>query len=178
MRIEADAVVPHPRELVFRTYRDDLPRLVDAMSHVNSIDVEKRTVDGPIVSLTNVWAASGPIPVLAQKVIPKVVTFRDYAQWDETDFTAQWNIESGFMKEAVRCTGTNAFVDLSGRTRFEMQGEIRIDLGRIMLMPEVVTDGIANAVEKFLVRQITSSLVSVADALTQYLGQTRTQPSV
>jgi len=48
-------------------------------------------------------------------------------------------------------------------------GQIRIEVGRVKLVPELLAEGIGGTVELFIVRQITSSLTGTADALTDYL---------
>ena len=46
MKLEADARIAFPRELVFSTYRDRLPQLVPFLPDVKSIVVQERT-DAP-----------------------------------------------------------------------------------------------------------------------------------
>jgi len=178
MRIEADAVIPFPRDLVYATYRDELPRLVDGIPRVRSIEVESRREDGDVVELVNVWTATGNVPKVIEKILPDVLSWHDHVRHDASTYESSWRIESHVFPEAVACTGKNVFVDLGGRTRFEMGGEIRIDVGRVKLVPELLVDGIAGAVERFMVRQITNSLVSVADALTEYLEVDRPRAGV
>ncbi|MCA9614165.1 MAG: hypothetical protein KC586_15525, partial [Myxococcales bacterium] len=66
--------------------------------------------------------------------------------------------------------GENRFVDLGdGRTRVEVLGEIRVDLGKVRMVPELLASSVSSVVERFLVRQITPNLISVSDALSDLL---------
>ena len=51
MRIEADSVLPFPRERVFRAYRDELPAFTAYLPNVRAIEVKARKEQGPIVEL-------------------------------------------------------------------------------------------------------------------------------
>ncbi|MCU0677101.1 MAG: SRPBCC family protein [Myxococcota bacterium] len=170
MRIEADALIEHPREAVFRAYRDDLPRLAEAMPRIRRIEVESRRELGPIVEIVNVWHGSGQIPAVAEKILPPVLTWHDYARWDESTWTATWRLRSHVFPEAISCEGENRFVDLGdGRTRVEVLGEIRVDLGKVRMVPELLASSVSSVVERFFVRQITPNLISVSDALSDLL---------
>ena len=173
MRIEADAVVDFPREAVFRAYRDELPAIVEGLPRVREIVVEKRVEDGPVVDLVNLWKGSARVPAAAEKVLPPMVSWHDHVRWDERKFGCEWRIESHVFPEAVRCSGENRFVDLGGRTRVEVRGEIRIDLSKVRVVPDLVASPIASAVERFLVRQIAPNLLAVGEALSEHLGQKR-----
>ena len=178
MRIEADAVIDHPRPAVFRAYRDRLPQLVEGLPRIRSIEIEERTEDGPIVRLTNVWYGAAKIPSVAEKVLPAVLSWHDYAVWDESALRAEWRLESHAFPEAVQCAGENVFVDLGdGRTRVEIAGEIRIDLTKVRVMPELIAGKVSEAVERFLVRQITPNLLAVSDALADHLDGVGEQPA-
>jgi hypothetical protein len=170
MRIEADALIEHPRDAVFRAYRDDLPSLVESMSRIRRIEVESRRELGPVVELVNVWHGSGQIPAVAEKILPPVLSWHDYARWDESDWTTSWRLRSHVFPEAISCEGENRFVDLGdGRTRVEVVAEMRVDLGKVRMVPELLASSVSSVVERFLVRQITPNLISVSDALSDLL---------
>ncbi len=171
MRIEADAVIEFPRDVVFRAYRDELPAIVEGLPRIKEIVVEERTDDGPITQITNLWKGSARVPVSAEKVLPPMVSWHDHARWDESTHQCQWRIESHVFPEAVRCEGTNEFVAIGERTRVEIRGEIRIDLSKVRVVPDLVASPIASAVERFLVRQITPNLLAVGEALSEHLAQ-------
>jgi len=171
MRIEADAVIDFPRDAVFRAYRDELPAIVEGLPRVKEIVVEKRTEDGPLTQITNLWKGSARVPASAEKVLPSMVSWHDHARWDERVHQCEWRIESHVFPEAVRCEGRNDFVAIGERTRVEIRGEIRIDLSKVRVVPDLVASPIASAVERFLVRQITPNLLAVGEALSEHLAQ-------
>lgn len=169
MKIEADAFIDHPVSEVFRVYRDELPRIANGLPRVREIVVVSREEMGDEVRLVNLWRGSAQVPAVAEKILPPMVSWHDHAVWDASTHRCSWRIESDIFPEAVKCQGENLFVDVGGRTRVEIRGEIRIDLAKVRLVPELVAGSIAQAVERFLVRQITPTLTSVSDALADYL---------
>jgi hypothetical protein len=173
MKIESDAILTHPRDQVFRAYRDDLPKLVSHLPNVNAIDVESRSEDGPVVQLVNVWSAGGDIPAPVRKILgTNMLSWHDHARWDESTWTCSWVIETHSFREAVECRGENRFVELDpGRTRLEIKGELRIDLKRVRGVPSMLAGSIGRTVEQFLVKQITANLSDVSDGLGEYLAR-------
>jgi len=173
MRIEADAVIDFPRDVVFRAYRDELPAIVEGLPRIKEIVVEERIEKGSVVELTNLWKGSARVPASAEKVLPPMVSWHDHARWDESTFQCDWRIDSHVFPEAVRCEGRNDFVAIGDRTRVEIRGEIRIDLSKVRVVPDLVASPIATAVERFMVRQITPNLLAVGEALSEHLARER-----
>lgn len=171
MRIEADAVIDHPRPRVYRAYRDEMPRLVGALPRIKKIEVESRTDAPPIVELVNVWYGAAKIPSVAEKILPPVLSWHDYARWNEDEWICHWRLRSHAFPEAVQCTGTNRFYEQAGGTRVEIEGEIKIDLSRVPMVPELIATPVSNTVERFFVRQITPNLLTVSDALADFLDE-------
>ncbi|MFW5920599.1 MAG: SRPBCC family protein [Polyangiales bacterium] len=171
MKIEADSVVPFPISETFRAYRDHLPELVDHLPNVKSVEVESREESGAVVKLVNVWHGGGEVPVAVRKFVGEdMLSWHDYATWNEDERTCEWNIRTHAFTDAVRCHGTNRFVEIDeGRTRVEIQGELDIDVKRVKGVPSVLAGSIGSKVEKFLVNQITANLTDVSDGLTRYL---------
>lgn len=172
MRIEADAVIDHSREVVFRAYRDQMPMLVERLPKIKQLEVESREqISHSEVKLVNIWYGSAKIPAIAENVLPPVLSWHDFAEWDERSWSAKWRLESHAFPEAIRCQGHNRFFDLGGRTRVEIDGELQIDLSRVRLVPELVASSVARAVERFIVRQITPNLISMSEALSDHLDE-------
>ena len=171
MRIEADAVIPFERELVFRTYRDEMPRFVEYFPNVRSIVVREREDTDGVIRLLNEWSGGGEIPDAVRSFVPDdLLTWDDHATWDPEAWECRWQIETHAFREAVSCSGRSRFIELDGgRTRMEMIGEIGIDLKRVKHVPDLIAGSVGRKVEQFLVRGITTNLTAVSDALTRYL---------
>lgn len=172
MRIEADAVLKHPRSLVYRAYRDDLRTLVDYLPNVRSIDVVERREDGAKICLHNVWRGSAELPERLSKALEtRFLTWDDRAVWDEATWSCEWTITPRAFDGAVRCQGRSEFVELPDeRTRFEISGDLGIDMERVRALPKSIADAVGRTAEAFLVRQITANLAAVSDALAAVLG--------
>ncbi|MEZ4219787.1 MAG: SRPBCC family protein [Polyangiaceae bacterium] len=170
MQLSADATLPFDRELVFRSYRDDLERLVDYLPNVRAIKVKSRDVGDGTVSFINEWHGGGEIPAAARVVLSEsMLGWTDYATWNESDFSCEWRIETRSFTEAVRCQGRNRFLEVEGGTRLEIRGELEIDATKIKGVPRLLQGRVKQTVEDFLVKKITPNLLSVSDGLQRYL---------
>lgn len=174
MRIEADSVLPFPRERVYRAYRDELPDFTRYLPNVRAIDVKSREeLPGNVVKLHNVWHGGGDIPAPVVKLLGnESLAWDDHATWKQDEWCVEWNIKTNVFTEAVACGGKNTFIELGPeRTRLEIHGEISIDVKKVRGIPSFLAGSIGKTVENFLVKQITANLTSVSDALTRYLKE-------
>jgi len=177
MKIASDSVVPFARELVYRTYRDQLTDLVPHLPNIRAIDVRERVDEPPRVRLVNVWHGAGDIPAAARKLLSEdMLSWTDHASWDEASFTCDWRIETHAFTEAVSCQGTNRFVALDGdRTRVEIRGGLDSELSRVRGVPRFLAGTLGGTVEKFIVGHITPNLTRVSAALSTFLGEQRSK---
>ena len=58
MEILASSTVRHPRERVFRAYRDELPKIAAYMPNVKQVVVQRREEGPGWVKLHNVWQSN------------------------------------------------------------------------------------------------------------------------
>ena len=177
MDLRADSRIAFPRAVVFRAYRDDLPKLVPYLPNVRSIDVKSRDEQGSIVKLVNLWHGGGEIPRAAQAVLSeKMLSWTDHATWNEDDFTCAWRMETHAFTEAVRCEGTNRFLeDGAGATRLEIRGVLSIDGKAIRGVPGFLAGKVAHTIEDFLAKRIEPNLAEMGAGLARYLESVATK---
>lgn len=170
MKLHAEAELAHPRELVFRTYRDKLVDLVPYLPNIRGISVTSRVDDGAVTRLVNVWRGGGDIPAAARAFLSeKMLSWTDHATWDEGAWTCAWRMETHSLPEAVHAAGENRFESTGGgRTRLVVSGELSID-GKKLPIPRLLAGSVAPAVEKFLVGMIRPNLTEVAKGVERYL---------
>lgn len=170
MLLSADATLPYARPVVFAAYRDHLVDLVEFLPNIRRIDVTSRKEDGTKTELVNEWHGGGEIPAAARAVLSEnMLSWTDYAAWNEEEWTCAWRIETHSFTEAVSCGGKNRFVEVEGKTRLEIRGELTIEAAKIKGVPRLLAKTVGKTVEDFLVKKITPNLLSVSDGLRQYL---------
>ena len=81
-----------------------------------------------------------------------------------------WRIETHAFSEAVKCEGTNTFVERGGETLFEIRGSLRIDASKIRGVPRLLVSTVNRAVEELLGSRIRPNLLDVSAGLTRYLA--------
>jgi hypothetical protein len=170
MLLSVDALLPFPRPLVFCTYRDELPELVEFMPRVRRVEVRSREENGSVVKMMNVWHGGGEMPAAARVVMSdSLLSWTDHASWNETDFTCDWSIETRSFTDAVDCRGSNRFVAVEGGTLLEIRGDLFIDASKIRGVPKVLTKSLGRTVSDLLAKRITPNLIEAADGLKRYL---------
>ncbi len=175
MKLEADARIAFPREVVYRAYRDSLPEMIPYLPNVKQITVKEREdslggVEGK-TRLLNLWEGKADdIPKLAQGVIkPDMIGWLDYATWNQNNWSCDWRIETRVFTENVRCSGHNEYIEDGENTILKIRGELEINLKGIPGVPRLLAGKVTPHVEKFIVNLLTPNLVSVADGLEAYL---------
>ncbi|MBZ0253625.1 MAG: hypothetical protein K8I02_09830, partial [Candidatus Methylomirabilis sp.] len=163
----------YPREVVYRTLRDKLPEVAAFLPDVERIDVKEHAVEGPRVRFVNEWHASAEIPKVAQAFIkPDMLSWTDYALWDETDWSTEWRLETRFFKDKVKVGGRNFYKEEGGRTCVCVRGDLKIEAS-VPGVPKLLQGKVAGEIERFVVRLITPNLTSLTKGLRKYLEQSR-----
>jgi hypothetical protein len=173
MELHADALIPFPRNVVFATYRDDIPKLLRFLPNVRSIEVKSRKDDGPVVQIVNEWRGGGEIPAAARAVLSEaMMSWTDYATWDAEKLRCEWRTETHAMTEAVDCKGYNVFLEEGpGKTLVQIRGKLEIDGKKIRGVPGFLAGKVGRTVEEFLGGKIGPNLVETAKGVTLYLEE-------
>lgn len=172
MELRTEATIDQPRDVVFRAYRDELPDLISYLPNVRRIEVKSRQEKGGLVELVNVWYGGGDIPAALRAVLSEsVLSWTDYASWNDQDHTCTWRNETAF-KEAVNSHGVNHFVEQgAGRTVIRIDGRIDVDASKVPGVPRLVAGKVGKLIESFLVKQVQDNLQEVARGVGRYLRE-------
>jgi hypothetical protein len=173
MLITADLRLPFPRSLVYTTYRDKLVELVPYMPNIRSVEVKSRREEDGRIYCVNCWHGGGRIPLAVRAVIGQaMLSWTEYDNWDESNFTLEWQIETHAFTEAVFCAGKNRFLEDNGTTIIETRGELKIEPEQIEGFPQSLKGKIARIVENFLGKKIVPNLIQMSEGVQNYLEQT------
>jgi hypothetical protein len=170
MDLAADATLAFPRPLVFATYRDHLLDVVEFLPNIRAIEIKSRKEQGPIVELLNVWHGGGEIPAAARAFISEaMLSWDDHARWDESDFTCHWKIVTHSFTEAVRCEGTNRYLERDGQTTLQIRGSLTIDPSKVRGVPRLLAGSVGRTVEEVLGKKIQPNLADVCIGVRKFL---------
>ena len=170
MELRADAKIAFPRAVVFIAYRDHLQELLTYLPNVRAVDQKSREENDGKVELLNVWHGGGEIPAVARAFVSeKMLTWDDFATWDEGAFTCNWVIRPHAFTSAVDCKGQNRFFETDGKTTLEIRGALSIDAKKIPGVPGFLTGRVGKAVEEMLVSKIQPNLKATASGLNEFL---------
>lgn len=164
--------IPFSRAEVFSAHRDHLAELAEYLPNVESIEVESREEEGDVVRLVNLWrAAETEVPAVARPFIkPEMLRWIDRATWNEGLWRCQWELELGFLPEAISARGFNAFVEKDGQTEVTINGEIIIRADRIPGVPRILAGKISSNVEGFVVKMIEPNLRLTNEGVRRFLA--------
>src|SRR5579883_2326273 len=172
MIISADTYVPFPRPLVYTVYRDKLLEVVPYLPNVRQIEIKSRLEEDKRVHFVNEWHGGGDIPAIVRTVLSEaILSWTDFATWDESNFTTVWRIKTHAFTEAVHCVGKNTFLEKNGVTLIESRGELIIDTKQIKNVPQLLVGSVGRSVEDFLGKKIEPNLQQVAEGVRLYLEQ-------
>ena len=171
MELRADAKIPFPRPAVFAAYRDKVQDMLEYLPNVRKIEVRKREEDGKIVKMMNFWQGGGDIPAAARAFVSEaMLSWIDYATWNEETFMCERRIAPGAMPEAIECKGHNTFTEHDGHTHIEIRGALNIDPKKLKGVPGFLSAKVSKAVEELLISKIQPNLVGTADGVAKYLA--------
>ncbi|MDF1563176.1 MAG: hypothetical protein P1V51_09040 [Deltaproteobacteria bacterium] len=170
MEIRCDAVIPFPRDLVYRTYRDRLPEMLPYLPNVKTIEVESRKEEGDHVHLVNIWKGGGDLPKAVQAVLSEsALSWTDHADWYGDKWECHWRVEPHTFREAVSSEGTNFYTEVEGGTRLEIRGEMTLDAKKIRGVPRLLAGKVGRLAEEFIVKAVQKNLEDVSKSLTRFL---------
>ena len=173
MKINVDQTLTHPRDLVFRTVRDNLPELAPFLSNVDEIVCEEREeLEDGSSRFLNIWHVSQTeVPTVLRPFVPADrLKWIDKAHWNEEGWQCDWSFDVGFMSKRVNCRGTNHYVEgEDGGTIIQVRGQLDIDMKG--MAPGFVIKRVQPKLENFIVHQIEPNFVKLAMAVHDFLGQ-------
>lgn len=172
-KIDITDEVAYDRQKVFSTFRDELVELIPHLPDVKKITVKEREqVDENTVKVVNLWEAQAEeVPRIARSFIkPEMLKWTDYATWRQDAWECDWQMEVGFLTDAVTCEGTTYYRQKGeGRTEIAIKGKLEVDAAQIPGVPRLGAGKIGSAVEGFVVKLITPNLTNVNRGLERYL---------
>lgn len=167
--------VSFDRERVYQTFRDRLAELLPYLPDVEDIQVQDREeVDGNTLKVVNLWKAKAEeIPRLAQAFVkPEMLRWTDHATWHDQSWSCDWDMEVGFLKEAITCRGTTRYEEVEpGKTVVTIQGELKVDARKIPGVPRLGAGKIGDVIESFVVRLISPNLTNANRGVERFLAE-------
>jgi hypothetical protein len=170
MLISVDVRISFPRSLVYLTYRDKLPAVVPFLHNVRGIEVKLRREENGGIYLINEWHGGGEIPAAARAVLSEaMLSWTDFATWNDAEFATDWRIETHAFKDAVHCAGQNRFLVDGHGTLIQNRGELIIDSRQIHGVPFMLAGMVGGMVEDYLSKKIGPNLQQTGEGVQHYL---------
>lgn len=172
MNFKTVNVIKHPMNRVWATMRDDLPKLVDLLSDIDSITVELYEKDSHICRVVNIWKARPPLSrSIASHLDADMFVWTDRAEWNEKTMECFWSIEPHHFRNIVRCSGSTKFDSaMGGRgTRVTFSGDFEWNDPHIPGVPNVLGEAVYKGVETLIMNLIPKNFRKITDAIANHL---------
>jgi hypothetical protein len=171
MDLRADARIPFAPSRVFAACRDRMPDLLPYLPSIRSIAVKQRAQRGPLVDNAVEWCSGRDLPGPLRALLgPSLLSWTDYATWDEGSLSCVWRTETHAFPGAVRCGARDRFLgDGAGGTLIEIRGALEVDARKMPTVPGLLAERVGRAMESYLVRKIESDLGKTAGGLARLL---------
>ncbi len=170
MEFRVEERVKFPRDLVYKTLRDDLMKLVPYIPNVKKIEVleKKKTKEG--IFYKNRWYADYNIPKLVQKIVKiEHLTWLDYATWIDKEYACEWKFEPVFFTEYVDAHGRNEFIEDGKETVVVLSGVLNVDTSGHPAVPRLLARRVNKEVERLAMLAIKPNLRKLMKGLREYL---------
>lgn len=168
--------IPFPIDVVFKTIREDLPKLVPHLPNIKRIEVkESEQISENHLRLLNVWHAEAPIPSIAKAYInPEMLSWKDTADWMLEERCVHWHLETIWFNKLFECKGTNYFTAPDeNTTQLRITGKLDIYADVIPGIPKLFKNKISSVIEDMVVKMISPNLGSLSKGVTKYLQSKR-----
>mgnify|MGYP000026435085 CR=1 FL=1 len=165
--------IAYPLDTVYPAFRDDLKEVAPYLPNIADIIVQSvDRVDDNTVKVVNLWKASdGDIPKMAQGFIkPDMLQWTDRATWHDDKLFCEWDMEVGFLPEAVSCKGKTPYTQRGDRTEVHITGELVVNAKKIPGVPRLMAGKIGPMVESFVVKMIAPNLKATNRAMEKHLA--------
>lgn len=167
--------IAYPIDTVYPAFRDELKHVAPYLPDIEDIIVQStERVDEDTLKVVNLWKASdGKVPTLAQSFIkPDMLQWTDRATWHDDECYCDWEMEVGFLPEAVTCKGRTLYKKKGDRTEIHITGDLSVDAKKIPGVPRLMAGKVGKVVEEFVVKMITPNLKATNRAMEKHLAAT------
>lgn len=173
MRLESEDIINQPPDIVYPLVRDEMDKIVPFLPDIDRIEIISRELrDDGRISLINQWHAhQNSVPAIARKFVkPEMFSWKDYALWDDDNYSVDFRLESLIANDLFDAQGTNYFgpTDEEGKTLLRVQCDITLYPERFPGIPKFLARKIQPTVEAILKKMIGPNLTSLGRGLTAY----------
>lgn len=157
MEFKSLSVIKFPADQVWLTMRDSLHEIADMVDDLESITPQDRLIEpSGLVKVVNIWVSSPKIPqIVMDHVQPEMLSWTDTALWSESDLSCNWEIDSHYFREKMKCWGATTFESaIGGRgCRLTFQGQIEFE-GQILPTSGALGGVVSKTVESVMGKMI------------------------
>ena len=174
MKISVSVHLPFPRSLVYATYRDKLPEIVQSMPDLQQVEIKSscRSQQQGRVHYVTEWRGSGEIPAIARPFLNEdLLSWTDEATWNDAGFSTDWQTKTHVFTEAVHCLGQNLFLEDGDGTLIESRGNLTIDPTQLKGVPFFLSGTIAAFLEDYLGKKIAPNFIQINQGVQRYLEE-------
>ncbi len=171
MHFENSMKIALPTELVYKTLRDDIYKLVIYIPNVEKIELLDRKETDDKVYLTNKWYGKEVLPsFISQFIKTDDIAWMERAEWLNNENKSIWDYEPFIFKEYINAHGENTYSPDGEYTVITFNGDVSINFKDYPFIPMTFRDIINHELSQYLLMLIKSNFVSLVKGLEEYIN--------
>lgn len=170
MELKSTSIVNRPLEEVYKLVRDDLTKLVPHLPNVDKIVQAERQPNDQGPKIVNHWYAKAEVPALVKKFVnPNLFSWKDFAQWDDSQYLVNYELESFLGNELFDASGTNSFKAIDeNKTELTISCSLTIYPEKVPGVPRLLAKKVTPALESVIEKLLGPNLTSLGEGLNRY----------
>lgn len=163
---------PFPRDLVFRTHRDDFESIAPRMKEVDRVRLksESRHADGTLEQKHEWFGHKSALPFLMRPLVPaEMLRWFGITRWNPTTFECSWRVEIPALGPMAEIDGSQRYLEVSDGCRIEMTGRFDFHPERVPQL--TLPPGAVPIVERFVVSMVVPLFQKSGAAVVNHLKE-------
>ncbi len=166
-----------PIDLVYKTLRDDLYKLVRYMPDVRSISLIDRTETEDKIITLNKWEGRNILPATLSEFIKlENIAWIDRGEWSKTGYLCTWNYDPFIFQERINARGQDIFTTDGTQTTITFTGEIYLNFDQypfVVVVPAMIRKKIVDEFTNIILSLIQSNFKALIKGLEQYAEENK-----
>ncbi|MEZ4317349.1 MAG: hypothetical protein R3F61_07585 [Myxococcota bacterium] len=169
---------PFPRDLVFRTHRDEFERIAPRLPEVDRVALKSQSTaaDGTIEQKHEWFGHPSALPFLIRPLVPpEMLRWFGHTKWNPKTFVCTWTVEVPALGPMADISGSQAYVETPTGCRIDLEGRFDFHPERVPQLK--LPPGARPVVERFVVALIVPLMQKSAGAVVEHLRSTGASPT-
>ncbi len=172
MHFEYSFEIALPRDVVYKTLRDDLVHLTNYLPNIKSIKLIKKELTDDGIKVLNKWQGNNLAQLLEGKIAHIAdMAWLDRAEWHDKEHTCNWSYTPFILEEYINAHGIYIFLSYGKHTIIKISGDLKIDIASYPLVSSELKGTINDELFQNFFRLIKINFETIVNGLEDYIKE-------